>query len=277
MRSLKASMLLAAACSWPGLAGAQLEMVTNAEPQRLFAGPGKPVAVVFHNPGQQAFEGEVRARVLETGSTTAVRWSDTAWKRLQVLPQQTVLESARLDFPAVRAETTFLIQWLEDTNRVIGLTQVWVYPSNLLAELKPLAGAEPVGIFDPQNQIKPLLKNLQLPFTDLEISDLETFPGKLALIGPFQSRAQMREGLAEQIQTLAKKGAAVVWLQPPPERHDAIVPSFYAVPEGKGAVVIVGADLVSGLSENPQAQLHLVQCSRLALNPKPFCLPNLTR
>ena len=71
------------------------------------------------------------------------------------------------------------------------------------------------------------------------------FKARLAVIGPFQSKTQMREGLAQTIQRIARKGAAVVWIQPPSEPKDQIKPSFYVVPEGKGAVVVVQSDLVA--------------------------------
>src|SRR5208283_3417164 len=135
----------------------------------------------------ESFASKIRTRIFQTSSATAIRVGETSWKQFQALPGQTVLESARLDFPPVKAETKFLVQWLENTNHVIGETTVWVYPTNLLAELKPLAGDEPLGIFDPQDQLKPLLKNLNLDFANLENSDLENFSGKLAIIGPFQS------------------------------------------------------------------------------------------
>jgi hypothetical protein len=158
---------------------------------------------------------------------------------------------------------------------------VLVYPTNLLAELKPLVGDEPLGAFDPQNQLKPLLKNLKIDFVNLENSDLENFSGKLAIIGPFQSKARIREGLANQIQALANKGTAIVWIQPPPEPSpirwdkEKLQPSFYSVPENTNAVVIVQPDLVSDLAGNPQSQLNLIYFSKLALHPQPTALPDL--
>ena len=152
---------------------------------------------------------------------------------------------------------------------------VLVYPTTLLAELKPLAGDEPLGVFDPNNRLKPLLKNLQVAFADLENSDLENFSGRLAIIGPFSARAQMRAGLAAQIKALAKKGTAIVWLQPPPEKCDKLSPSFYSVPENTNAVVIVQPELVANLSENPQSQLNLIYFCKLALHPQPPVLPRL--
>jgi hypothetical protein len=268
--------MLGLACCWSGAAPAQLQLLPGNEPQQVFAGEARKIAVIWHNPGEKAIEASLRTRLFQTSSATAVRLSESPWKKLQVLPGQTVMESAALDFPAVKAETPFLVQWLEGTNRVPGKTEVLVYPPDLLKELKPLTEDEPLGVFDPNNQLKPLLKNVKADFMDLEDAGLDGFRGKLAIVGPFQSKTQMREGLAAQIQKLASKGVAVVWIQPPPEPRDPIKPSFYTVPEGKGAVVVVQGGLFSNLPENPQAQLNLIYFCKLALNPESPRLPGLT-
>lgn len=267
--------MFAMACFWPVSAFAQLQLVPDKEPQQVFAGDARQIALVWHTGGDPIFAGEIRARILQTSSATAVQVSEAPWKKLQLLPLQTVLESAQLDFPAVKAETKFLVQWLENTNHIIGKTEVLVYPTNLVAELKPLAGGEALGVFDPLNQLKPLLKNLKLDFTDLENADLEIFSGRLAIIGPFQSQAQMRDGLANQIKLLAKKGAAIVWIRPPPEKRDKLSPSFYSVLESTDAVVVVQPELVANLPDNPQSQLNLIYFCQLALNPQPPVLPGL--
>jgi len=211
--------------------------------------------------------------LFQTSAATAIQFSEAPWKNFQALPGQTVMESVALDFPAVKVETRFIVEWVENTNHVIGQTDVWVYPTNLLAELKPVAGDGPLGVLDPLNQLKPLLKNLNLKFTDLEYNNLETFSGRLAIIGPFHSKKQMRDGLANQIKSLAKKGAAIVWLQPPPVKRGKLLPSFYAVPEGTNAVIVVQPEPVANLTDNPQAQLNLIYFCKQALNPLPLVLP----
>jgi hypothetical protein len=269
--------LLVAACLWPGLARAQLELPPGREPQEVFAGNARTIRVTFHNPAETALDLNLRTQLYQAGSATVIPLGPPRErKEFQLLPGQTVFESIALDFPDVKAETKFLVQWLEESNRVIGATEVLVYPTNLLTELKPLADGQSLGVFDPQNQLKPLLNNLKLAFTDLGDCGLENFSGRLAIIGPFESRAQMREGLAGQVKALAKRNVAVVWLQPPPEKRDKPSPSFYSVLENTNAVVIVQAELVSDLAENPRAQLDLVYFCKLALHPEPFGLPNLT-
>lgn len=197
------------------------------------------------------------------------------WKKLQVLPQQTVVESAQLDFPAMRAETKFLVQWTAGSNQVLGVTEIMVYPTNLLGELKLLLNGGDLGVLDPNNELMPVLKQNGVEFINLTEMALEDFHGKLALIGPFNSRAQMRDGLAQTIRNITGTGTAVVWLQPPPGPEAKLMPSFYQVPGKKVAVVVVQPDLITHFSKNPQSQLNLVRFCKLAMNPEPFLIPNL--
>jgi hypothetical protein len=275
MRAFNTWLLLLLAACWPVVACAQLQLLPDREPQRVFAGNARKITVIWHNAGDKSAGADVRTRLYQTSSATAVPLSEKTWKKIEILPGQTVLESALMDFPAVNAETRFLIQGLEGTNQVIGKTEVLVYPTNSLSELKPLLSEENLGVLDPNDELKPLLKQNHVEFSDLGESALEDFQGKLAIIGPFSKKAQMREGLAPGVQKIARKGVAVVWIQPPPGPKDQIKPSFYIVPEGKGPVVVVQADLVANLPEDPKSQFNLVYFCKLALNPEPFPLPDL--
>ncbi len=256
------------------MAGAQLQLLSSPEAQQLFAGAAKTVSVTFFNPGDENFEAAIHLRVFQASSATAAPLGDWPWKQLEVLPRQTVVESAPLEFPAVNAETKFLVQWMEGTNRILGKTEVLAYPSNLLHALKLMFYADELGLLDPNNLLKPSFTQNGLEFLDLEKTALEDFSGKLAIIGPFESRAQMREGLPKAIQKIAMKGTAVVWIQPPPNREDDIKPSFYLVPEAKGAVVIVQPEMIVDFSQNPAAQLNLIHFCKLAVRPAPFAMPN---
>ncbi|HKW30853.1 MAG TPA: hypothetical protein VJT54_16085 [Verrucomicrobiae bacterium] len=267
-------LLLALAGCWPGVARAQLQLLPDREPQPVFAGDARKIAVVWHNAGWQPANAEIHTRIFQTTLATVVQLGESSWKKLQVLPGQTVLESAKFDFPDVRAETKFLVQWLENTNRIIGVTEVRVYPTNLLGQLKPLAENRSLGVFDPQNHLKPLLKNARVDFVDLGNAELEHFPGKLAIIGPFALKAQAPDGLARRIKLLAQKGAAVVWLLPP-DSSEKLQPSFYLVPEGLGVVVVAQSALVPDLPVNPESQLHLLNFCELALQPQFLTLPDL--
>lgn len=279
MNWLNVLMVLAVTGGLLNASSGQLVTVPNHDqgPQRIFFGQAKNIPVTIHNLGRQSYEGEIRAQVMQTSSATAVRIGESAGKPFRCLPGQIVMESVPLDFPTVRAETKFLVRWLADSNRVIGKTEVLVYPTNLLNGLKPLfSDDEKLGVLDPNSGLKPSLKGNGVDFLDLGEMALEDYSGRLAIIGPFKSEAQMRDGLARAILQIAKKGVAVVWIQPPPKSSDEIKPSFYVVPEGKGAVVVVQPDLVADFSENPQSQLNLIYFCKLALHPVPLPLPNLS-
>ena len=251
---------LAAAAGFAGFSGlaqAQLEVLPSGEPPCVFSGRTQAVSALFRNPADTGFSGAIRIRLVQTSGI-----------RLQVPAKETVLAGAPVAIPAVTAETRLLIEWLTDSRHVIGRTEVQAYPDNLLAALHPLAGADPLGVFDPQNLLKPLLQKLPLAFTDLENSDLRHFTGRLAIIGPFATRAQMRDGLARDIQALARRGTAVVWLQPPPPPGENLRPSFLTVPETTNALVIVQPEPVARLADNPSAQLNLVWFCQLAERPE---------
>jgi hypothetical protein len=275
-RRQRGGCLLLALC-WPGVVFAfgDLKCLPDGQPQRVFAGDARGISVIFYNPTVADNEWKLHARVFQTSSSTAVWISEEPWQRLAVPANETVLESVRLDFPAVRAETKFLVQWVAGSNQVVGSSEIWVYPTNLFHDLKSLLGEGILGVLDPNDQLKPLLEQNGVTFQDLGEMALEDFRGKLAVVGPFQSKAQIRGGLALAIERIARKGVAVVWMQPPAPPDDEVKPSFYTVPEGKGAVVIVQPELVADLSENPKSQLNLIYFCKLALHPAPPQLPNL--
>jgi hypothetical protein len=278
MKCLNTWTVFVIACCWPGAALAQLQLLPDKEPQRVFAGDARTITLVWHNASDKTVDADIRARILQTSSATAIRLGEMPWKKLQVLPWQTVLESTQLDFPPVKAETKFLVQWLENSNSIIGKTEVLVYPTNLLDELNLLVdeGGKNLGVLDPQKQLKSALKNSAIKFVDLAETELDAFPGKLAIVGLCNPDDPEWNGLANRISKLARNGTPVVWIQSPPKKRDKIQPSFYIVPQTRAAVVVVQPELVADLRDNPQSQLNFIYFCKLALNPQPPALPDLS-
>jgi hypothetical protein len=268
-------LCLLLASAWPAPAAAGLQLAGSGEPQKIFSGHAQAISVVFSNSAPDDFANKIRVRVYQASSATAVLFSDASWKRIQVPAGETVLETATLDFPAVNAETKFLVQWIENTNCILGTTGVTVYPTNLFQAL-PALSKDDFGVFDPNNRLKPLLKNAGIHFMDLGEIDLTNFSGKLAVIGPFESRSQEPDGIAERIRMIARNNVAVVWLQPPPVQESPLQPSFYSVQKRRTAVVVAQPDLVSDLAENPRSQLNLIYFCDLALHPQSPVLPDPT-
>ena len=267
---------------------AQLQLVPDATTQCVFAGDARKINVTWQNAGEQMVTVKIQARIFQASSATAILWSDFDWKTLQVLPGQTVMESAQLSFPPVTAPTRFMVQWLATTDKtILGVTTVWVYPTNQLAELKLLAtGAArsmdngSVGVYDPENELKPVLESSDVAFDDLENSGLENFSGRLAIITGPSNQASLPGSFSQRIKLLTQKNVAVVWIQSPSKSTpfgvvEKPTPDFYSVPQGTNAVVVVQPGLVVDLPENPQAQRNLVYFCQLALRPKSPGLPDL--
>ena len=279
-------------------ASAQFQLLPDAEPQRVFASESRVISARFHNPGATTAEADIRIQLHQATSATTALLGEVPWKHLQVLPGQTVLETARLTFPDVKAETLFLVRWLAgdsgtgfqpvpadrgklvgagQTGRLpvplLGVTSVLAYPTNLLAELQSLAEDEALGVFDPRGLLKPLLRRCAVLFTDLEETGVADFRGRLAILGPFLAKADAPADLRQRVEAMARKGVAAVWFQPPPGPRYKLQPSFSTVSFGTNGVVIAAASLAANLAESPRAQLNLLQLCRGALHPEPPRLP----
>jgi hypothetical protein len=135
------------------------------------------------------------------------------WKKLRVLPQQTVLETAAFDFPEVQKPTAYLLNFYNGRN-ALGLMFLHVYPTNLLRELKSLAGDVPLGLLEPENIFKPLFRTNGINFSDLEKTDLEHFNGSLAIFGSLHGTIGLPYVFTSKIPDMAKRGVGIVWIQP---------------------------------------------------------------
>ena len=275
--------LMLATLGSAAMEAAQLQLVTNAEPPAVFAGSNRLVNLCWRNTGDAVNETQIQSRMIQLTSATAVRIGEAPWKTLRVLPGQTVLETAALDFPPVRAKTRFSVEWLDSGSNVLGATEVFVYPTNLLAELGILLNHDEnaLGVYDPQNELKPLLQNLQIGFVDMENTVAENFRGKLAIVGAFDSQRGAKSLVTSQIKMLATNGAAVVWVAPAkseamsdPEKTE---PSFYLVPQNQTATVVAQPRMLAAPASNPRSQLNLIYFCKLALRPslaeRTFSLP----
>lgn len=252
----------------PILLRAQLAWIPEDAPQAVFAGDARKIRVTFSNPTDKTVEVQIRTRLFQASSVTAMPLGQAQpWKKLQVLAGQTIIESASLSFPAVKAGTRFLVQWLDEHDKVLGPTEVTVHPPGLLKELKALAGERSLGVFDPRDQLKPLLKQWMVDFEDLEQTGWENFNGRLAIVGPLTPQEPASEDMARRIKSVAKAGRAVVWIRlPRPPANSQLL--AYLIREGDGTVVLAQSKTFSELAENPRAQLELVHLASLALKPE---------
>jgi hypothetical protein len=266
--------LLACCCILAGSHAlhAQVRAVPNPTPQAVFGGEQRFIRVHFENPSPDEQVDEVRARLLQLTSATAVPIRITPWKTLRMLPGQEVVERFETEFPAVKTETRFAIQWLDEGGRVMGRTDVRVFPARPLGGLKALLDGSAVGVVDPADRIPSVLREAGLEVEVVDIEALARFEGKLLIIGPKDGMTSVPDGLGTDLLRLARKGVAVVWLVAP-DPGKPLGPSFQRMAEGNGTLMIVDPTLVEELATSPLAQKNLLQLATQALRPVPSAPP----
>jgi len=237
----------------PVPAAAQLELVPG-DVQHVFADNPQTVRVVFRNPTDNPVTTELSTRLWQISSGAVMPVGEARpWKKLEVLPQQTVLEAIELTFPEVRAPTRFRVQWGE-----LGRTDVTVYPANLLKQFETLAGDDALAVWDPDDHLRGLLKAAKTEFADYES---ETPDARLAIVWTPNAR------LPDTIRERVLKGMTAVWVRP---RKLSVV-TVSAV--GRGTILIVPETVLAKLAESPATQWELVRLANLALRPEHWQVP----
>lgn len=262
-RRLAAVLVLAA------VSADAVEVVPSAAPQQVFAGGARPVEVRLRNAAAEPAHVEVRVQLLQLSSATAaVVGTPRVWKALTVQPSQTVVESAIVEIPAVWVATRFAVRWLDAGGRLLGVTELWAHPENLLDALKLLAGGQPVGLAEGKATLRPALAARGLAIAELKRGeDWQEFRGRLAFVvaGPEVIQGELR--LEPPLLARAKEGLAVVWFQTPPTISPPAPPWAERLRVGRGTVLLVSASMLEGFDRSAAAQLALVRLAELALSP----------
>jgi hypothetical protein len=246
------------AALWPLAATAQIELVPDAEAPAVFASRPQNLRISLRNVGNTTATSDVQTLLFQlTSATTVPIGKSQPWKRIQILPRQTVLEILSLEFPAVRSSSRFRVELPG-----IGSMEVTVYPNDLLKRLSTLAGEQPLGIYDPDVQLKPLLKQAAVSVADFEIEPTDS---KLAIV--WSKEPSLPDSIASRVKT----GMSAIWIR------SSSTPTTYAVHQGTGVVVVVPASTVRGLADSPAAQLNLIRDAELALEPDALRLPSDNR
>lgn len=244
-----------------------VEIVPSGEPQQVSAADARVVEVRLRNPAAEPAQLEVRFQLLQlTASTAAPVGSPRAWKPLTLLPGQTVVERVTIEFPAVRITTRFAVRWLDATGKLLGVTELWAHPDNLLDTLKLLAGGQPIGLTDEIGRLRPGLAARGISIRELsDAKSWQNFRGRLALVVS-KPESSDEPRLPATALARAKDGLAVVWFRPPQPTSPPASPLAERVTLGRGAVVLAAASVLDGLDRSPTAQLALLRLAELALS-----------
>lgn len=241
-------------------------------PWHVFGGGTREIVVRVQNSTNTPVSPELGARLFQLTSATAAPVGTVPLRRVSLAAGQGGLERFRIEFPAVRTETRFRLQWSAD-GASAGGTEVWVYPAQILAGIGALTQGKAIGLHDPDGRIRPVLTEAGIVTIDLNGTDPADFEGSLAIYAPALAAAKVPPGRRAEVRALAERGVAVVWFQPPVEPPDEPSPRYRTVPVGPSAVVVADGEPVTRIAEAPDAQRFLLHLVREALKPAPVELP----
>ena len=226
----------------------KIELVKSDFSPMVFGGKPQEIEVRFRNPSEQAIEVELKTRLFQLSSGSAMPHGEAkVWKKLKILPKQTVVESYPLTLPEIKAPTIFRIEW-DDLDK----TAIHAYPADLLKRLQTLAGEKRVGVFDPADKLRTLFKKLKIDFADLEMQP-EHCPLAIAWTE--------NDKLPESIEAEARKGMAVVWVRPKNLRVSLVTRS------PNGTIAEIAAAKIAEIATSAEAQVALVQLAELLVQP----------
>jgi hypothetical protein len=258
----------------PLIAYAEAEVIPDPVPQAAFAESSQEIKLFVRNPGKNPTEANLRFRLYQVSSSTLMPVGDIQeFKKLQILPSQTLLDCATVKFPSVKTASRFQVQWL-DGDRKAGRTDVIVQPRDILKQLKTLAGEKPLGILDAGGELRKVLDELKVEYEDLEKDPgLAGFKGSLAIVTAFPNREKLPVKLVEHIAAQAKAGTAIVWVLPP----DMPLPSgrlpAYGLQLGSGAVVMAQPFALLDFAKSASAQASLLHFTQMAVKPEELPVP----
>lgn len=264
-------LLLVVACP---LTAAEIRVIADA-PTAVFGGATRWVPVKFHNRSNQTVTEEMRIQMLQASSATAAPTGASApWKRLTLLSRQTILEQAAVELPVVRGPTRFLLR-ISNPETLLGVVEVWAYPSNLLAELGTLLDGQPLLLSGVDESWKTLLTAAGVRTQGFaEVVSSERF-SKLAILGPIAKSAE-DFALAHAVSLLANEGAGVIWIKSAPTPDGMTEPSYALLKARRTAVVVAQDYTLTNLATDPWAQARLVRMARIATGHDLSAMPNLT-
>jgi hypothetical protein len=248
-------LLIAAFAFVEATASAKPALVEQKKPTAVFPGRNQ-LTLTWTNLDSEQFDAEITGKVFQESSKLAMPLPVEVKTRLQLLPNQTALAQVAVDVPELREKSSLLIRW-QDASQVIGKTELTVYSRNMLHELETLAGDKGIGVESSDANFKAAFKNARVKFEDIDKAEIHSFDGRILIATDCPKKTAL---------SIAKRGIVVISIVQP-EANDPLKPNFFAIPNGRGVVVLVQGDFIENFDMNPESQLRLIQICRMATKP----------
>ena len=228
--------------------------------QAVFGGGSSRIQTIFRNRTEQPVKLALSSRLHQASASTLAPIEESKpFRTITVEGGQAIIETIGVKFPAVHSETTFILQW-QSEERKLGRTVIHVFPTNLLEHSSALGTPQSVGLFDPDGNFRGAFPSNTARLLK-SVDDFASFDGSLLIVAPAQK--EEARATAESVVSCAKRGAGVIWIQPPTAHEVIGLPSSYVVNIGDSRVVMAQASSVTNLAQSPRAQLTMIHLAEL--------------
>ena len=238
--------------------------------QLVFGGGSSRIQTIFRNRTEHQVKLALSSRLYQASSSTLAPIEESKPLRtITVEGGQAIIETIGVKLPAVRSETTFILQWHNEESK-LGRTVIHVFPTNLLEHSSVLGTPQSVGLFDPDGNLRGAFSSNTIRLLN-SADDFASFDGSLLIVAPAQK--EEARATTESVVNCAKRGAGVIWIQPPTAHETIGLPSSYVVKIGDSNVVMAQASSVTNLAQSPRAQLTMIHLAELATGRRKLDLP----
>lgn len=252
------------------VSAASISLVSSDAPQVVFSGESQSIQVCFWNSTVTNAELSLSFRVFQASAATSMPLGESQrWKSLPILAGQKIQEFCSITLPVVRTDTRFLVQWCDADDHALGTIEVLGVPKNLLLQLGNLAGEHPLALVDPQGLLRPSLKNAGVEYNDLDLDNLGSYRGRLALICLPNAGEDELPQLNRAVAKCRSAGVSILWFQHSVTSGTELATICHRCP-GSGTHVVAGQQAITKLAEDAAQQRTLVLLCKLALKPTPF-------
>jgi hypothetical protein len=237
--------------------------------QFVFGGGTRRVQTIFRNQGEKLAQLSLSSRLYQASAATLAPVGESKpFRTVTVEPNQSIIEITEVDVPATRAETTFVLQWQSDGQK-LGSVLIRAFPMNLLGQVASLS-AKPIGLFDPDGGLRSAFTNQPIQ-TLASVDDFSSFEGTLLVVA--SPRDKEKRATSDSILARAKVGTGVVWIQPATSRAASNLPFSYVVNVSEGRVVVAQSSSVTNLAQSPMSQVALIRLAEIATGRRKLELP----
>jgi hypothetical protein len=236
--------------------------------QVVFADRPSVVRQDIRNDGDKAMAQAVRLRMIQLSTSTAA--PVPGWelkKQVEVPAGQTLRTMVEVSLPKVTNPTRFRITWNDESDKVMGSTDLVGCPADLFQPLRLVSTKRPIGLLGDSGGLATLLRQQGCELRELSsVEELKNFDGSVLLVAWAGRGKEELENFGRLAAQHAKdRGGRVVWLVEPDNLPLSPVPAVCVFTHGEGTVVVSTGIKLAEAAQSPLIQLRLVWLVELAL------------